>query len=228
MRAQPCDAGIRRHVRVAVHGEAAQEVVRVVQHPVEAGHLPVDVPLAERCVAGRARRRRDDEAHLPAAHDEQHLPRLVDLDVVAAVAGEQVCAQRRGAPRRRRRRRQSARGPRPSGMRRAPRRRRHRSSRRPGPRSGAPAAAARARARSARARRATGRAARPRRRSRRERHPSRASAANATATCATCARDVSTAGRHDGAGARRVQRRDDAHVPADDRVADRVERRAWV
>ena len=49
---------VRRHVGVAVHREAAQEVARVVEDPVEAGHLPVDVPDAERRVARRARRRR--------------------------------------------------------------------------------------------------------------------------------------------------------------------------
>ena len=55
MRAQPCDAGIRRDVGVAVDGEAAQEVARVVQDPVVAGDLPVHVPQADRRVA-RSRR----------------------------------------------------------------------------------------------------------------------------------------------------------------------------
>ena len=76
---------IRRDVGIAVHGEAAQEVARVVEDPVVARDLAVHVPLSEWRVPGRAGRRRDDQRHLAAAHDEQDLPRLVDLDVVAGV-----------------------------------------------------------------------------------------------------------------------------------------------
>ena len=87
MRAQPCDAGYGGDIGVPVHGEAAQEVARVVEDPVEPPDLAIDVPGAERSVARRAGRGRDDQRDLAAAHDEQHLPCLVDLDVVAAVAG---------------------------------------------------------------------------------------------------------------------------------------------
>ena len=56
MRTQPCEAGYGGTSGIAVDREAAQEVARVPEHPAPARHLAVDVPQAERRVAGRARR----------------------------------------------------------------------------------------------------------------------------------------------------------------------------
>src|SRR5581483_8934888 len=70
------------------------------QDPVEAGHLSVDAPPSERRVARRAGRRRHGERHLALPDDEEHLARLVDLDVVAAVARTRNARGREPAPQR--------------------------------------------------------------------------------------------------------------------------------
>ena len=72
---------IGRHGRVAVDREAAQEVLRVVEHPVEAGDGSVDVPGAEWRVPRRPGRDVDDADDEPAADVEQELAALRDLDV---------------------------------------------------------------------------------------------------------------------------------------------------
>ncbi len=66
--------------------EAAEEVQRVPEHPVEPAHLAVDPPRSDRRVAGGTGRDMDDAIDASVQDLEQDLPRLVDLDPVSGDA----------------------------------------------------------------------------------------------------------------------------------------------
>ena len=86
---------VRGHRRIAVDGEPAQEEVRV-EHPgrKRPRNLAVDVPEPDRRVPRRSGRDVDDPHHAPVVDLEQHLLRLVDLEVmpVAEARVRRVCA----------------------------------------------------------------------------------------------------------------------------------------
>ena len=89
--------GIRGYGRIAVDREAALEVHRVPEHPVPAADLAIDLPVPSGVLPVAPVETWTTSVTTSGPHVDQHLPRLVDLDVVAAAvrAGHAGVASRR-------------------------------------------------------------------------------------------------------------------------------------